>query len=112
MAFTLPFALIGEVVGAILSGGVLSLGSLVGFVTVLGIAARNGILMVSHFQHLEVEEREPFGANLVLRGVPERPAPILTTASTARLALLSLFLLPSLYLLFAKPQSISNLRSG
>jgi hypothetical protein len=49
IAFTLPSALIGGVAAAFLSGGVLSLGSLVGFVTVLGIAARNGIMLVSHF---------------------------------------------------------------
>ena len=47
----------------------LSLGSLVGFVTVLGIAARNGIMLVSHYRHLEDEEGEPFGLGLVLRGV-------------------------------------------
>ena len=68
MALTLPFALIGGVVGAILGGGVLSLGSLVGFVTVLGIAARNGIMLVSHYRHLEHEEGEPFGLDLVVRG--------------------------------------------
>ena len=66
---TLPFALIGGVVGAFLAGGVLSLGSLVGFVTVLGIAARNGIMLVSHFRHLEHEEGEPFGRELCSREV-------------------------------------------
>ncbi|MCI0734153.1 MAG: efflux RND transporter permease subunit [Methylococcaceae bacterium] len=88
VALTLPFALIGGVIGAFLGGAVLSLGSLVGFVTVLGIAARNGILMISHFKHLEANEGEPFGAALVLRGAKERLAPILMTASTAGLALL------------------------
>src|SRR5439155_26727165 len=52
---TLPFALIGGVVAAYLTGGVLSLGSLVGFIAVLGIAARNGIMLVSHYRHLETE---------------------------------------------------------
>ena len=65
---TIPFALVGGVIGAVLQGGVLSLGSLVGFVTVLGIAARNGIMLVSHYRHLEQEEKEPFGVSLVLRG--------------------------------------------
>ncbi len=80
VALTLPFALIGGVAGAIIGGGVLSLGSLVGFVTVLGIAARNGIMLVSHYRHLELEEGQPFGLDLVIRGSEERLAPILMTA--------------------------------
>lgn len=87
--FTLPFALIGGVIGAFLGGGVLSLGSLVGFVTVIGIAGRNGIMLVSHYQHL-VEEGEPFGAKLILRGAMERLSPILMTALCAGLGLLPL----------------------
>ncbi len=87
---TLPFALIGGVVGAFLSGGVLSLGSLVGFVTVLGIAARNGIMLISHYRHLEEQEGEPFGRNLLIRGAEERLAPILMTALCAGLALVPL----------------------
>ncbi|MDR3635828.1 MAG: efflux RND transporter permease subunit [Isosphaeraceae bacterium] len=87
---TLPFALIGGVFGAVWGGGVLSLGSLVGFVTVLGIAARNGIMLVSHYRHLEEEEGEPFGLNLVLRGSEERLAPILMTALATGLALVPL----------------------
>ncbi len=90
VALTLPFALIGGVAGAFLTGGVLSLGSLVGFVTVLGIAARNGIMLVSHYRHLEEQEGLPFGRELVLRGAEERLAPILMTASCAALALLPL----------------------
>ncbi len=84
VALTLPFALIGGVVGAFLGGGILSLGSLVGFVTVLGIAARNGIMLVSHFRHLEQQEGQPFGLDLVVRGAMERLAPILMTASCRR----------------------------
>ncbi len=87
---TLPFALIGGVFGAVLGGGVLSLGSLVGFVTVLGIAARNGIMLVSHYRHLEQEEGEPFGPGLVMRGSIERLAPILMTALATGLALVPL----------------------
>jgi len=70
--------------------GVLSLGSLTGFVTVLGIAARNGILLVSHYRHLELEEGEAFGPHLILRGAEERLTPILMTAGCASLALLPL----------------------
>jgi CzcA family heavy metal efflux pump len=87
---TIPFALVGGVLGAILQGGILSLGSLVGFVTVLGIAARNGIMLVSHYRHLEEVEGEPFGVNLVLRGAEERLTPILMTALATGLALVPL----------------------
>lgn len=92
IALTLPFALIGGVFAAWLDGGVLSLGSLVGFVTVLGIAARNGILLVSHYRHLEKEEGQSFGLDLVLKGSEERLIPILMTATTAAFALLPLVL--------------------
>ncbi len=90
VAATIPFAMIGGVVAVLASGGVLSLGSVVGFVTVLGIAARNGIMMVSHFRHLEISEGEPFGIGLVLRGALERLAPILMTALATGLALVPL----------------------
>jgi Cu/Ag efflux pump CusA len=89
---TLPFALIGGVAAAYMTGGVRSLGSLVGFITVLGIAARNGIMMVSHYLHLEKEEGVPFGRELILRGARERVAPILMTALAAGLGLLPLAL--------------------
>jgi len=88
---TLPFALIGGVVGALLGGAVLSLGSLVGFVTVLGIAARNGIMLVSHYRHLQ-SEGVPFGLKLVLQGAEERLSPILMTALCAGLGLLPLII--------------------
>jgi len=87
---TIPFALVGGVLGAILQGGILSLGSLVGFVTVLGIAARNGIMLVSHYRHLEEVEGEKFGVPLVLRGAEERLTPILMTALATGLALVPL----------------------
>jgi CzcA family heavy metal efflux pump len=90
VAFTLPFALVGGGAGVMLSGGVVSLGSLVGFVTVLGIAARNGIMLVSHYRHLEDHEGEAFGVGLVRRGSEERLAPILMTALATGLALLPL----------------------
>lgn len=87
---SLPFALVGGVVGVALTGGVLSLGSLVGFVTVIGIAARNGIMLLSHYDHLRRFEGEAFGPQLILRGATERLVPILMTALCAGLALLPL----------------------
>jgi CzcA family heavy metal efflux pump len=132
---TLPIALVGGVLVAFLTGGILSIGSLVGFFTIFGIAARNGILLISHAQHLEREEGETFGAGLVLRAARERLAPILMTSLATGLALvplvvlgerpgqeiehplalvilgglvtstlLSLFLIPSLYLRFGRPR--------
>jgi CzcA family heavy metal efflux pump len=89
---TLPFALVGAIVAAFLTGGVLSLGSLVGLVTVIGISARNGIMLVSHYRHLEEIEGVPFGRDLVLRGSEERLAPILMTALATGLALVPIVL--------------------
>jgi CzcA family heavy metal efflux pump len=93
----LPVALVGGVLAVWwLGDSVLSLGALVGFLTVFGIAARNGILMISHFQHLETHEGERFGPGLVLRGAKERLAPILMTASATGLALVPLAVAGSL----------------
>ena len=88
--FTLPIALIGGVIAAYLGGRVLSLGSLVGFLTVLGIVARNGIMLISHYQHLERFEGEPFGPGLIIRGARERVVPIMMTVFTTGLALIPL----------------------
>jgi Cu/Ag efflux pump CusA len=86
----LPMGLVGGVLAVWLGDGVLSLGSLVGFLAVFGIAARNGILMISHFQRLEHEEGETFGPELVMRGASERLAPIMMTALATGLALVPL----------------------
>ena len=75
---------------AYLGGGVISLGSLVGFLTVLGIAARNGIMLISHYQHLETRGRRGLRPELVLRGARERLSPILMTALATGLALVPL----------------------
>jgi len=87
---TLPMALVGGVLAAWIGGGIISLGSLVGFFTVFGIAARNGILLINHCQHLEEEEGMEFGRELVLRGARERLAPILMTSLATGLALVPL----------------------
>ncbi len=87
---TLPSALVGGVLAAFFGSGIISLGSLVGFLTVFGIAARNGIMMINHFIHLELYEGVIFGTELVMRGARERLAPILMTALTTGLALVPL----------------------
>jgi CzcA family heavy metal efflux pump len=89
---TLPTALVGGVLAAWGGLGTITLGALVGFFTVLGIAARNGILLISHFRHLEEVEGEPFGPQLVIRGASERLSPIMMTALATALALVPLVL--------------------
>lgn len=126
---TLPAALVGGAFGAVLSGNALSLGSIVGLLAVLGVAARTGLILISRFQELEREEGGAFGAELILRGARERLGPILITALASGLflapmaiadvtgfellhpmalvvlggliasALVSLFIVPALYLL-------------
>jgi Cu/Ag efflux pump CusA len=85
---TLPLALTGGVLGALIGGGVLSLGSLVGFVSVLGIASRNALMLLGHYRHLQEQEGLPQGTELILRGAEERLIPILMTALCAALSLL------------------------
>ena len=88
---TLPMALVGGLLAVVIGAdGILSIGSLVGFFTVFGIAARNGILMINHFQHLERYEGETFGPQLVMRGALERLSPILMTTLATGLALVPL----------------------
>jgi CzcA family heavy metal efflux pump len=86
----LPMALVGGAIAVWMSGRVLSLGSLVGFLAVFGIAARNGILMISHFERLERDEGVKFGPGLVIQGAKERLAPIMMTALATGLALVPL----------------------
>lgn len=86
----IPLALIGSVVAVLLSGQPLSVATLVGFVTLCGIASRNTILLISHYIHLRCVEGEPWGEALVVRGTQERLVPVAMTALCAGLGLLPL----------------------
>ena len=88
----LPLALVGGVAGVYLAGGVLSVASIIGFITLFGIATRNGIMLVSHIRHLLHVEGVTDWREAVLRGATERLAPILMTALAAGLALIPIAL--------------------
>jgi Cu/Ag efflux pump CusA len=88
----LPFALVGGVVAVLVNGGWMTLGSLVGFVTLFGITLRNSIMLVSHYQHLVEEEGQPWNVDTMLRGAAERLPSILMTALVTSLGLMPLAL--------------------
>lgn len=87
----LPLALVGGAVAVWLGGGILSIASLVGFITLFGIATRNGIMLITHYRHLLVIERLPL-RDAVVQGSVDRLVPILMTALTAALALIPIVL--------------------
>src|SRR2546426_11167068 len=86
MMLNLPLALVGGAAGVLLAGGVLSLASIVGFITLFGIATRNGIMLISHVHHLQEEGLTDL-REAIMQGATERLAPIFMTALAAGLAL-------------------------
>jgi HME family heavy-metal exporter len=92
---TIPLALIGSVAALWISGLPLSVASMIGFITLAGIAARNGILKISRYLNLALHEGMPFGRELVVRGSLDRLTPVSMTALAAAVALLPLLIDPA-----------------
>ena len=86
----LPFALVGGVLAVFATGGMLSLGSMVGFVTLFGITLRNSIMMISHYEHLVEVEEMTWGLDAAIKGAGDRLVPILMTSLVTALGLLPL----------------------
>lgn len=93
---SIPLAFIGAIAGVWLTGGTFSIASMVGFVSLTGIAARNGIMMISHYLHIMEHEGEKFDMGMIYRGTSERIIPVLMTALTASLGLVPLLVSPEL----------------
>lgn len=89
---SIPLALIGSIIAVALSDRTISLATMVAFVTLCGIASRNGIMMVSHYLHIMHEEKQAFSREMILRGSLERLIPVLMTALAAILGLIPLVL--------------------
>lgn len=88
----IPLAFIGAAIGIWVTGGIFSIATLVGFITLTGIAARNGILMIAHYMHLMEHEDEKFDLAMIYRGTSERIVPVMMTALTASLALVPILM--------------------